>query len=170
MFKVKVTVKVQNLIACLSVLHFLYHWSVCNQTWVCWFTITNDQTKCRHSGHVRVTVTSWLTVLLGTQRWGAVRVLFAVQDDKPCSFFVFLWPVISVCSVFMPRLHSASACVCSFTGQDADNKHNIQDAWAVKSEHVPTTRGHTGGIHDQAWAWPRWWQLFWWAKPSHFRF
>ena len=52
-FKLKVIANDYNVIEYLSVLYFLYHWSLCNQ--ICWYTV-NKQTKCKSGCTLTVTL------------------------------------------------------------------------------------------------------------------
>ena len=66
-FKVKITVTVQNFIESLCILYLLYHWSLGNQRRCAYllFIITN---QAQQSWHI-LTVALWLTLSLGTL-WG----------------------------------------------------------------------------------------------------
>ena len=71
-FEVKATLKVKNFIECLSVLCFLYHWSVCSQT-VCLFTIPNIVTTRLSAFKMGIsTGKNTVTCSIKTHIWGAV--------------------------------------------------------------------------------------------------
>ena len=82
--------KVQNFVWCLSVLFFLYHWSLNLQpNWECWCTVTNEKFKCKKRGAYVMIITVIICTDSNTVTysiWTHSRGYLAAQGNRSCCF------------------------------------------------------------------------------------